>query len=172
MDRITIYDTDPHTAQSSRVGWFDRDSVTLTLGEGFVLRSSNFVGQHSGIQRGYGYEELLLTSGGRWVRHVDARRYFDGGETWAFLTPDEAQAWIVGSGADEAEEILAKYFPDTPDEAGPPTASEKGGRPAVGPAVSVAYPRDLLARVDAAADQEGMTRAAWLRRAAERDLAS
>lgn len=170
MDRITIYATDPHTATKVRAGWFDRDSITLTIGEGLVLRDIDFYGKHSGIEQGYGDEELLLTSGGRWVRHVDARHYYDGGETWEFLTPDEARTWIIGSGADEAEKILAQYFPGTPDEEGPPPVSEKGGRPAVGPAVSVAYPRALLDRIDAAAAREELTRAAWLRRAAERDL--
>ena len=46
----------------------------------------------------------------------------------------------------------------------------KGGRPAVGPAISVAYPADLLARIDAAASALGITRAAWLRSVAEQAL--
>jgi hypothetical protein len=41
-----------------------------------------------------------------------------------------------------------------------------GGRPAIGPAISVAYPATLLADVDAAATQQRTSRAQWLREAA------
>lgn len=42
------------------------------------------------------------------------------------------------------------------------------GRPSIGgPTFSVAFPRDLLDRVDAAAKEAGLTRAAWLRKIAE-----
>ena len=47
---------------------------------------------------------------------------------------------------------------------------EHRGRPPVGAAISVKYPAELLARVDAAAEGEGITRAEWLRRAAEQAL--
>src|SRR6478752_5771639 len=42
-----------------------------------------------------------------------------------------------------------------------------GGRPAVGPAFQVRFPEELLARVDRAAEGEGLTRAGWLRAAAQ-----
>lgn len=41
-----------------------------------------------------------------------------------------------------------------------------GGRPAIGPAISVAYPESLLAEVDADANRQHMSRAQWLREAA------
>lgn len=42
-----------------------------------------------------------------------------------------------------------------------------GGRPAVGPVFQVRFPEGLLAQVDRAAAGEGLTRAAWLRAAAQ-----
>lgn len=42
-----------------------------------------------------------------------------------------------------------------------------GGRPAVGPVFQVRFSADLLAQVDLAAAGEGLTRAAWLRAAAQ-----
>lgn len=42
-----------------------------------------------------------------------------------------------------------------------------GGRPAIGPRITVAYPADLLERIDGAAERTGITRATWLRNAAE-----
>ena len=41
-----------------------------------------------------------------------------------------------------------------------------GGRPAIGPAISVAYPETLLADIDGAANRQQTTRAQWLREAA------
>jgi hypothetical protein len=46
----------------------------------------------------------------------------------------------------------------------------RGGRPAIGPAISVAYPQELLTEVDRAANRQKIARAEWLRRAAERAL--
>lgn len=43
-------------------------------------------------------------------------------------------------------------------------SAPKGGRPAIGPAFSVRLPPGLLARVDAAAAAEGVSRAEWIRR--------
>lgn len=40
-----------------------------------------------------------------------------------------------------------------------------GGRPAIGPQIAIAFPPDMLARVDAAARAAGVSRAEWIRRA-------
>ena len=48
----------------------------------------------------------------------------------------------------------------------PNTPTSQGGRPAIGPAISVAYEPELLDNIDRAANREGTTRAAWLRRTA------
>jgi hypothetical protein len=110
----------------------------------------------------FGKERLLRTAGGRWVRNHDAQRYYNGDDHYAFLTNEQAQKWLLASGADEAEGLLEKYFPETPAESGP-----QGGRPAIGAPINVAYPADLLRRIDAAAAKADMSRAAWLRNAAE-----
>ena len=41
----------------------------------------------------------------------------------------------------------------------------RGGRPAIGPQTTIAFPPDMLARVDAAAAGAGVSRAEWIRRA-------
>ena len=47
-----------------------------------------------------------------------------------------------------------------------PTARRNpGGRPAIGPQTTIAFPPDMLARVDAAAAGAGVSRAEWIRRA-------
>ncbi|MFJ5952578.1 hypothetical protein [Streptomyces noursei] len=46
----------------------------------------------------------------------------------------------------------------------------RGGRPPVGPTISSAYPQSLLDQIHAAAGGEGVARAVWLRRAAERAI--
>lgn len=48
----------------------------------------------------------------------------------------------------------------------------KGGRPGIGPAFSLRFQPDLLVKVDAAAEREGITRAEWVRRAALRALSA
>ena len=46
-----------------------------------------------------------------------------------------------------------------------------GGRPPVGPQIKIAFPPDLLARVDAAAARDGVSRSEWVRRAVVAALA-
>ena len=40
-----------------------------------------------------------------------------------------------------------------------------GGRPAIGPQIAIAFPPDMLARVDDAALAAGISRSEWVRRA-------
>lgn len=161
MDRITIYDTDEY-GERSTLGWFDLDAADLVEVEGQRWDGNNHRGALSGLQ--LSRAELYRTKGGRWVEHTDARNEFNGPNTWRFLTEDEARTWLMKCGADDAEDILASWFPDTPDEEGP---KPQGGRPAIGPTINVAYPRELLDKIEAAADKAGMSRAAWLRQIAE-----
>lgn len=158
MNRITIYDT----YDKSHLGWFDLDAATLVLVEDQTFDGNNFVGNVSGLQTSQA--ELYRTSGGRWVSHADSSREYDGTDSWRFLTDDEARAWIIENGGSDAEAALAEWFPDTPEESGP---GPQGGRPAIGPTINVAYPRELLDRIEAAADRDGLSRAAWLRKVAE-----
>ena len=156
MNRITIYGND-----GAREGHFDLDAATHILEESARWNGQNMIGIISGMQ--INRADLYRTSGGRWVEHQDHRPEFNGPDTWRFLTDDQAREWMLKSGDREAEEALEKWFADTPDEEGP---KSKGGRPAVGPTFPVAFPRDLLDRVDAAAKASGLSRAAWLRQVA------
>lgn len=164
MHRITIYTAD-ECGERVRLGWFDRDAATLAAIEDERWDGNNMLGVISGLQ--LTRAELYRTRAGRWAEHQDATREFNGPDTWRFLTDDEARDWLMRS--DDAEENLEKWFPDTPDESGP---GPKGGRPAVGQQISVAYPRELLDRIDAAAEAVGQSRAEWLRWAAEEALHS
>lgn len=162
MQRITIYDTDEY-GESTRLGWFDLDAATHVLKEDDYWDGNNMHGMVSGMQ--INRASLYMTKGGRWVENSDHRPEFNGPDIWRFLTPDEAREWMIKSGGVDAEEALAEYFPETPDEEGPPS-NPQGGRPAVGPTINVAYPSDLRSRIDAAAERSGLTRAAWLRQIA------
>lgn len=166
MDRITIYDTDEDTGERYRTGHFDLDAATVALEENTCWDGNNHRGVISGMQINRAF--LYRTAGGRWVEHADHRPEHNGPNVWRFLTDDQAREWMLKSGGEPAEEALAKYFPQVPEEEGP---APKGGRPAVGPTISVAYPRDLLAKIEAAAAAAGVSRAAWLRKIAEEAVA-
>ncbi|WP_405611402.1 hypothetical protein OG292_19400 [Streptomyces sp. NBC_01511] len=166
MHRITITETDEYN-DKTRLGWFDLDATTLDIEEGTRWDGDNYRGVISGLQ--YGRSTLYRTKGGRWVENVDARRDFNGPNMWRFLTDDEAQKWLLRSEAEDAEELLEKHFPDTAEESGP---GPQGGRPAVGPAISTAYPTALLAQIDQAAKVAGLSRAAWLRKVAAAAVAA
>lgn len=160
MQRITIYDTDEF-GDRVRLGHFDLDAAECVLEEDDTWDGNNMRGNVSRMQINRAH--LYHTSGGRWVEHSDHRPEFNGPNIWRFLTDDEAREWMIKSGGSEAEEALAKYFPDTPDEVGP---GSQGGRPAIGPTINVAYPKDLLDQIDAAAKTAKVSRAEWLRRIA------
>lgn len=165
MNRITIYGTE--SGESVRLGWFDLDAATEVLTEDDSWDGNNKIGNVSGMQ--INRAALYRTSGGRWAANADHRPEFNGPNVWEFLTDDEARDWMLRSGGTEADEAIEKWFPETPEEAGP---GPQGGRPAVGPAISVAYPRELLDRIDEAAREAGQSRAEWLRNAAENALTS
>lgn len=163
MNRITIYSTEMnYDGGYDRLGWFDLDAAEHVLEESSRWNGQSMIGVLSGMQ--INRAQLYRTSGGRWVENQDSRPEFNGPDRWRFLTDDEARNWMVKSGGPEAEEALDKWFPETPDEVGP---DPKGGRPAIGPTINVAYPRELLDKIEAAAKKEGLSRAAWLRKVAE-----
>ena len=105
--------------------------------------------------------ESPRTPGGRWVRNSDRSRYHNGADVYQFLTDDEARDWLLRS--EDNDEAIERFFGDQGDEAGPAPI----GRPSMGdaPVVTVKIPADLLARIDAAADDAGVARAEWIRRA-------
>jgi len=167
MNRITIYSSEYNDEGGyDRLGWFDLDAAEHILEEDSRWDGQNMRGVISGMQ--INRAQLYRTSRGRWVENQDSRPEFNGPNTWRFLTDDEAREWMLKSGNREAEEALERWFPNTPEEAGP---DPKGGRPAVGPTINVAYPRDLLDKIEAAAKEAGLSRAAWLRKVAEDAIA-
>lgn len=164
MTRINIYDRGEYSS-GELIGWFTLESCTETVDEGKNWNGESRSGTMSGLQ--VGYEELLRTAGGRWVRHYDGRNEYNGPEYYEFVTDGEARTWLLKNNTEESDAVLKQHFGEPEEEIGP----SKGGRPAVGSAISTAYSADLLARIDAAADAAGVTRAAWLRQAAETALA-
>lgn len=160
MNRITIYDTDSF-GEKTRLGWFDLDAAEVVQVEGTRWDGNCTRGILSGLQTETA--ALYRTKGGRWAENVDSSREYNGSDVWRFLTDDQAREWILSCGADDAEANLQKWFPDTPDESGP---APQGGRPAIGAPINVAFPKELLDRIDAAAKASGLSRAAWLRQVA------
>lgn len=158
MTRINVYDRSEE--QAGLLGWFNRDTCTETVSENKRWDGENHRGVMSGMQ--IGYEELLRTARGRWVRHYDGHSEFNGPEFYEFLTDDEAKQWLIRDNGSESNEVLERYFGEPEEETGP----SKGGRPAVGLPISMAFSKDLLARIDAAAKRSGLSRAAWLRQIA------
>lgn len=159
MKRITIYSSDMNEQGGyDKLGWFDLDAAEHILEESSRWDGQVMRGVISGMQ--INRAQLYRTKGGRWVENQDSRPEFNGPDQWRFLTDDEARNWMIRSGGQEAEEALEKWFPDTPDEAGP----NLGGRPAVGPKVEFRLEPDILAKVDARAAAEGIKRAEMLRR--------
>ncbi|MFB7736214.1 hypothetical protein ACFC08_17875 [Streptomyces sp. NPDC056112] len=166
MTRISF--TDPDTGGLS---WFDPDAARDAISEGRNWTGENWIGAVSGLQTSRAV--LHLTRGGRWIEDQDARNEFNGSDVYRFLTNDQAREWLIKAAdarrdTEEAEAALKRHFPDIPEESGP---DPKGGRPVVGPTINVAYPRDLLDKIEAAAKEAGMSRAAWLRKVAEEAVA-
>lgn len=167
MTRINVYATGDEAyereanGRSTLIGHFDRDGCTDSIQEGQRWDGNNMLGIISGLQ--LSREVLLRTKQGRWVLHHDARLEFNGPEYYRFMSDDQAKEWLLRADTTEAEAAIEKYFGEIEEESGP----NVGGRPPVGPTINVAYPKELLDRIEAAAKLAGVSRAQWLR-----DLAS
>lgn len=147
MDRVNVYTVGPDGTRTF-AGWFDRDAAT-------VFHEAPGQVRHRPTEREHRRrEELWLTTGGAWVIHRWGQLRGDAGR-WAFLPAQDARVWLDENG-----------HPGVPTGSGgesrgvPPVM----GRPRVGQRVAIAVPDDLIARVNAAADEAGVTRAEWLRR--------
>lgn len=160
MARTNVYRTDEMTGEKTLEGYFDPNRseqfTEATRWDGNTNR-----GVISGLQ--CGHECLHRTAGGRWVRHYDATSEFNGPEFYEFLTDEQAKNWLLRSEVNDS--AIKEFFGTLTDEEGPSV-----GRPAIGPAVPVRLPADLRARIDAAAANEGVSVAEWIRTAAEQRL--
>lgn len=161
--RTNIYDTtdDPYTPPTL-AGWYDPDKCE-SWDSGTRWDGNNHVPTVTGSYTEW--ERLYRTPGGRWVLNHWSR--WDGvAETHRFLADNEARDWLLRAETDETEQAIERYFGPIPDE------SPAIGRPSIGDArdIKLLIPVELLARIDAAADSAGMSRAEWLRTAAEQAL--
>lgn len=154
MSRINVYteythdDGDAHTHLE---GWFNPDTAER-FAEGKNFDGSNMVSIITGSQ--WGHEALYRTSGGRWVRHHWSQ--WEGSpETHVFVTDDEAKDWLIRSEVND--DALEKHFGDIPEESAPI------GRPREGTLVGVRVPDEILAGLDAQAQQAGVSRAHLIR---------
>lgn len=159
MARTNVYEINEH-GERTLAGWFDPMKCE-SFTEGHRWDGNNNIGVISGADVRFVDETLYRTPGGRWVRNSDRSRYHNGADVYQFLTDDEARDWLLRS--EDNDEAIERFFGDQGDEAGPAPI----GRPSMGdaPVVTVKIPADLLARIDAAADDAGVARAEWIRRA-------
>ena len=164
MARINVYEISEY-GERTLAGWFDPMKCE-SFAEGHRWDGNNNIGVISGAPISFVDETLYRTPGGRWVRNSDRTRYYSGADHYAFLTDDEARDWLLRS--EDNDEAVERYFGEQADEAGPAPA----GRPSMGdaPAITVKVPAELLARIDAAAEDADIARAEWIRRACEAAL--
>lgn len=151
MARINVYAYDDEGAKTL-AGWFDPSKADSYL-EDSRWNGQNHIGIESGIDHQLGGEWLYRTPGGRWVRNRDAKNFYNGPETYEFVTDDEARDWLLRNSHDEA---VTKWFGEIEEERGP-------GRPEVGKPINLRLGDDLLDRVDAEAKRRGKTRAETVR---------
>lgn len=162
MARINIYTTGEYTSEQTLAGWFDPGKADIYK-EGSRWNGHNHIGILSGIESSVGGEYLYRTAGGRWVRYVNARNYYNGPESYEFLTDEQARTWLISS--EDNDEVIEKYFGPLEDERGP-------GRPEVGKPINWRPGDDLLARVDKRAKERGQSRADTLRELVEAGLSA
>lgn len=161
MSRVNVYDTadttDPYgyVRKPELIGWFD-PSKAERFDQDTEWDGHNMTGVLTGSQ--WVDEYLYRTSGGRWVRNHDATRYCNGPDIYEFLTDEQAKDWLLRSG--NHDEAVERFFGAIEDEKGP-------GRPEIGGRVTIALGSANLASVDAWAENEGISRAEWVRRAVE-----
>lgn len=159
MARINVYvtDTDPYGDFTERrlAGYFDPNRADFIEGNEY-WDGDNMACSH--LKDGTRKQDLYRTARGRWVTRTRSSWANEQTE-YQFIDDAAAREWLV---INESHDLAEKWFGEQPDEEGPAV----GGRPAIGPPVSVAYQTDLLTRVDAAAKDAGLSRAAWLRQIA------
>lgn len=107
-------------------GWFNDSTLRERIDEARRWNGNNMIGVISGGQ--VGYEQLLLTSGRRWVRNSDFTHEFIGPDLYEFLTDEQARTWLLRNETDEHDALVEKYFDAIEAENGPPGRPEIGGK--------------------------------------------
>ncbi|HMJ95443.1 MAG TPA: hypothetical protein VK486_06300 [Thermoleophilaceae bacterium] len=135
--RIYVYrsNTETGTAADLRVGYFDSERAQYWNGNKEWDGRNQIDVNTREADRGQG---IYLTAGRRWV--LRAWTNWDCEMTGhAFVTPEEASAWLLFNGHDDA---VTEHFGEPEEEVGP-------GRPPVGGLVKVRLGEELLPRVEA-----------------------
>lgn len=148
MNRINILAHDEYDGDYT-IGWFDVDKATAYEAEE-EYDGDNMVDINAGR---HNHQVLYRTAGGRWVLH-EWSEWQGSAPTYQFISDEKASKWLLRNHHDEAAE---QWFGPIEEERGP-------GRPEIGPAINTRLPEDLLARLDADAQQHGESRATAIRR--------
>ncbi len=147
MERVNVHGYNPIEEKTVLEGWFDRDAATENVAEDANWDGNNWVGVMSRIPTDCGGERLYRTAGGRWVRHLNARNYYNGPYTFEFISDADAMQWLL---CNNRNEVFERYF-------GPISAENGPGQDRVGPPVHV-YLGDTLNAVDEYATKRSISR--------------
>lgn len=110
--RISIYATDPDQHGMKTVeGWYDPDAVTVDLDEARDFDGHSHIGRSSSMK--INRQNLVRTSGGRWVLTTDRRPEFNGPLERVFVTDEQARQWLL---VNDHEETAEKWFGPIGDE--------------------------------------------------------
>ena len=151
MSRVNVFDE-----FGELKGWFD-EAKAEEFKEATRWDGSNHISIATGSQTEH--EQLYRTAGGRWV--LNRWSQWQGTqETYRFISDQEAREWLLANGEDKAAE---RYFGEIEEERGP-------GRPEIGPVIQVRLPEELLAKVDAVAMRDDLSRAEAVRQLLDRGL--
>lgn len=153
MARINVYESDDEGVRIL-AGWFDSDKAEC-FDEDARWDGNNHIGVSSGIPTNFGGDYLYRTSGARWVLNCDRSCYFNGSDTYQFVSEELAREWLLGNGHDVA---VSTHFGPIEEERGPGP-----GRPEVGKPINVRLGDDLLVEVDRFAADTGRSRAEAIR---------
>jgi len=145
-----------------RTGWFDDEKATHVPGR-TEWDGNNQASIHVGPNRS---QHLYRTPAGRYVLYTHSA-YVTEADRYEFIEDNDAREWLIRN---ESDDRIEEWFGEVEEESGPPVVN-KGGRPSVGDErIKITVDSDWLARVDAAADVAGISRAAWIRQAGEQAL--
>jgi len=160
MTRINVPVIDD-TGELVRTGWFDDEKATRVAGR-TAWNGDMQASVHVGANRN---QHLYRTPAGRYVLHTHSS-WVNEPDCYEFIESDAAHEWLI---INESDDHIGGWFGGLDEESGPPT--NKGGRPSIGDErIKITVDSDWLARVDAAAETAGISRAAWIRQAGEQAL--
>lgn len=158
MARSNVYvrnEIAPGEVEWERVGSFDPATAVVEIDENRRWNGSDLTGVHAGQ---WEHETLYRTRRGRWILLHWSQRA-GSRPRYMLISDAEALEWLRVDESDEANAIIARYWPgddDDVDVRGP-------GRPEVGPQISVRIPEDVLGVLDTLAEQRGLTRSELVR---------